>query len=59
MLIHPTHTRPVRLGMGLWIPLSPPGDGDADDELLQPDLPVAASSRRPRSHATLTNRQPR
>jgi hypothetical protein len=33
--------------------------GDADDELLQPDLPVAASSRRPRSHATLTNRQPR
>jgi hypothetical protein len=37
--------------------LSPPGDGaDADDELLQPDLPVAASSRRPRSHATLIRR---
>jgi hypothetical protein len=46
--------------MGLWIPQSSPDvGGDADDELLQPDLPVAASSRRPRSHATLTIRQPR
>ncbi len=57
MLIHPTHNRPSRLGTGLWMTLSPPGDGaDADDELLQPDLPVAASSRRPRSHATLIRR---
>jgi hypothetical protein len=59
MLIHPTHNRLGRLGMGLWIPVAVRDRGTADDELLQPDLPVADSSRRPRSHATLTIRQPR
>jgi hypothetical protein len=45
--------------MGLWIAVAVGDRGNADDELLQPDLPVADSSRRPRSHATLTIRQPR